>query len=71
LNSIGKSDGSFQVSANGKQVISFSQMEWVKSASVKFIGIQFETFFGGSDASWATPTQQFTYYKDFKVTILQ
>jgi hypothetical protein len=24
----------------------------------------FSTFFGGSDASWATPATQYTYYRD-------
>lgn len=30
-------------------------------------GLYFSTFFGGDDSSWATPTQQFTYYKNIQL----
>lgn len=30
-------------------------------------GLYFSTFFGGDDPSWATPTQQFTYYKNIQL----
>ncbi|KAJ3081506.1 hypothetical protein HK102_002308 [Quaeritorhiza haematococci] len=31
------------------------------------LGIDFETFFGGSDDSWASPLTQYSYYKGFKI----
>lgn len=34
-----------------------------------FTGIFFSTFFGGHDSSWATPKDQFIWFKDFGLTI--
>lgn len=30
-------------------------------------GLFFSTFFGGDDASWATPTNQYTYFRNLAV----
>ena len=68
LNSLGKNDGKLEVSCNGKVVIAFNQVAWQGLTKIPFIGIHFETFFGGSDASWATPSTQYSYFKDFSVT---
>lgn len=68
LNSLGKPDGKFSVSCNGKEVIAFDRVAWQSKAKVPFIGIDFETFFGGSDSSWASPKTQYSYYKDFSLS---
>jgi hypothetical protein len=70
LNSIGKNDGSFTVFKDGKQVMYFNQVSWRSNANVSFIGIDFETFFGGATSDWATPIEQYSYFKDFKLRIL-
>jgi hypothetical protein len=67
LNTLGKGDGKLSVSYNGNEVITFNQVVWQSAAKVPFVGIDFETFFGGSDSSWATPKTQYTYYKDFSI----
>ncbi|WWC89137.1 uncharacterized protein L201_004055 [Kwoniella dendrophila CBS 6074] len=34
---------------------------------VGFIGLFFSTFFGGHDPDWASPKDQYTYFRDFKM----
>ena len=68
LNTMGKPDGKLSVSHNGKEVIAFNQVVWQSTTKVPFVGIQFETFFGGSNPSWATPKLQYSYYKDFSLS---
>jgi hypothetical protein len=68
LNTLGKPDGKLSVSYNGKEVITFNQVVWQSTTKVPFVGIQFETFFGGSNPSWATPKLQYSYYKDFSLS---
>ncbi|TPX60718.1 hypothetical protein PhCBS80983_g01620 [Powellomyces hirtus] len=63
LNTPGKNNGRVQVFHNGVEVIDFDQVSWRDSSSVTFEGIEFETFFGGADSSWATPRDQFIYFK--------
>jgi hypothetical protein len=67
LNTPGMNNGKLAVFLNGKQVFSFDQVSWRNMASVKFVGLDFETFFGGSDSSWATPMSQSVYFKDFSL----
>jgi hypothetical protein len=67
LNTLGKKDGKFSVSCNGEEVISFDRVSWQSNTKVPFVGIDFETFFGGSDSSWASPKLQYSYYKDFSI----
>ncbi|KAK4688832.1 hypothetical protein P7C73_g1269, partial [Tremellales sp. Uapishka_1] len=40
-----------------------------KDGSIGFIGLFFSTFFGGHTADWATPKDQYTYFKDFAMSI--
>ncbi|KAI8929493.1 hypothetical protein BC831DRAFT_422570 [Entophlyctis helioformis] len=68
LNTIGRNDGSVTVRVNGVQVMTFGQIAW-RTSNFGFAGIEFETFFGGSDPSWATPIDQSTYYKNFSLRV--
>ncbi|KAG2748283.1 polysaccharide lyase family 14 protein [Suillus brevipes Sb2] len=36
--------------------------------AVGFVGLFFSTFFGGHGDGWATPKQQYTWFKDFAIT---
>lgn len=63
LNTPGKADGRVQVFSNGAEVIDFAEVSWRKTAKVGFEGVEFETFFGGADSSWATPKDQYIYFK--------
>ncbi len=69
LNSPGQLNGKLLVVVDGKQAMAFDKVNWRSVSAMGFIGIDFETFFGGSDSSWATPSDQFSYYKDFALEI--
>lgn len=59
-------DGILAVCINGVECL-FDKLVYVdQQANIE--GIMFSTFFGGSDASWATPHDTFIYFRDFKVT---
>lgn len=58
-----KQDGGLDIYINDIAVFSLRQIAWRINASVLPVGIDFETFFGGNDASYATPTTQYTYFK--------
>ncbi|KAI8583487.1 hypothetical protein K450DRAFT_221449 [Umbelopsis ramanniana AG] len=64
LNSPGKSDGSLEIFFNGKQVFQISNLVF-QSGDWSTIGIDFETFFGGSTSDWASPTNQYAYFNNF------
>lgn len=50
---------------NGANAIRFTNLALRTSSSIASInGLFFSTFFGGDDASWATPTNQYTYFRN-------
>lgn len=59
LNTPGKADGSLEVLHEGKSVMKFDQVHWRSEANIGFSGIDFATFFGGSDKTWATKIVSF------------
>eukprot|EP00842_Homolaphlyctis_polyrhiza_P007053 jgi/Hompol1/937/HPOL_001073-RA len=69
LNTPGVNNGVVQVSFNGVSVINYGNVAWRTTGSVGFVGIDFETFFGGNDASWATPVDQYVDFKGFMIKI--
>ncbi|KAJ1567566.1 hypothetical protein HK096_009430, partial [Nowakowskiella sp. JEL0078] len=72
LNTPNSDDGSFAVYYGGSTTpcISFYNMNWRQTEDVGFIGIDFETFFGGNDPSWSTPTTQTMLFKGFVIKVL-
>lgn len=70
LNTPGLLNGKLRVKFNGKQVLYYDKMSWFGNTSIPFIGLDFATFFGGSDASWATPTTQHTFFRKFYIYYL-
>ncbi|KAJ2958580.1 hypothetical protein NQZ79_g5846 [Umbelopsis isabellina] len=67
LNTPGKQDGTLEVSHNGKNIISMKNL-FYRDAEFQTTGIDFETFFGGSTSDWASPTNQFAYFKGFQLS---
>ena len=63
-------DGRIAIKFNGKIVIEFNKIVWRSMDSVKFQGLQWDTFFGGSDNSWITPVTQLSYFRDLQLSIL-
>ncbi|XP_064610897.1 uncharacterized protein LOC135475086 [Liolophura sinensis] len=68
LNTVGQTNGYVKVLINGSQVYYKSNLRLRNSSSVKIDGMFFSTFFGGSDSSWATPVNTYTYFRNFKMT---
>ena len=67
LNTPGTADGSITVWLDGRQVLQQSNIVFRTTAALRIDGVFFSTFFGGGDASWATPTNQNADFADFSV----
>ena len=58
VNTPGKADGVLRVWVDGELVIERLDTTYRARASAGIDGMMFSTFFGGHDASWATPREQ-------------
>lgn len=71
LNDPGQANGELQLFANGKSVINVSGLMLRDGSEGRIRGIQMQTFFGGSDSSWATPKDQDVWFSDFSAAITE
>jgi hypothetical protein len=55
--------------SNDSDNMTMSAEEQAAACGVGFIGLFFSTFFGGHTTDWATPKDQYTYYKDFEMWV--
>ncbi|KAG8690368.1 hypothetical protein FRC09_012015, partial [Ceratobasidium sp. 395] len=61
-------NGQLQLFYNDLLAISQSGVQFRTSDSIDSIsGLFFSTFFGGEDSSWASPTEQHTYFRNFRM----
>ncbi|ORY35660.1 hypothetical protein BCR39DRAFT_511370 [Naematelia encephala] len=68
LNTVGTADGIVELWYNGVQALQFTNLELRSAESLASIGgMYFSTFFGGDDSSWATPTSQYTYFRNMQL----
>ena len=68
LNQPQSADGSIQVWFNGAQVLNQSGLIFRTTQHLQIEGIFFSTFFGGNDASWATPQDVYIDFADFSMS---
>ncbi|KAG2109419.1 polysaccharide lyase family 14 protein [Suillus cothurnatus] len=80
LNTPGKQDGAFALFVNEMQAINRTDIfyrdapeqkntsDTSDEPAVGFVGLFFSTFFGGHGDGWATPKQQYTWFKNFAIT---
>ncbi|KAG1865391.1 polysaccharide lyase family 14 protein [Suillus subluteus] len=73
LNTPGKQDGAFALFVNGMQAINRTDIFYrdapqQKKKSKSKTKSSTSTFFGGHGDGWATPKQQYTWFKDFAIT---
>lgn len=61
-------NGIIEVYHNDIKVTSFDKVVYRNNSTINAVGIDFETFFGGSDESYNTPTTQYLYFRNFKLT---
>ncbi|THH23142.1 hypothetical protein EUX98_g8042 [Antrodiella citrinella] len=71
LNDVGQSNGELELFVAGKSVVNVGGLVISNSSSGRIRGMQFQTFFGGSDSSWASPTNQEAFFSDFSIAITE
>ncbi|KAJ3487085.1 hypothetical protein NLI96_g3771 [Meripilus lineatus] len=71
LNDVGKANGELEMFVDGQSVVNVGGLVLTNSTSGRIRGMQFQTFFGGSDDSWASPKDQMAYFSDFAVAITE
>ncbi|KAH9939573.1 hypothetical protein B0H21DRAFT_32692 [Amylocystis lapponica] len=71
LNDAGAENGELELYAGGVSVVNVSGLVLRDSDDGRIWGMQFQTFFGGSDASWASQQSQYTYFDDFSIAITE
>ncbi|RXK42318.1 hypothetical protein M231_00308 [Tremella mesenterica] len=68
LNEVGVANGVVELWYNGVPALSFTSLELRSASSISSIGgVFFSTFFGGDDSSWASPTDQYVYYRNLQL----
>ena len=70
MNAIGKNDGSVSVQVNGA-TRKISGMTWRTDPLVKICSVNFVSFYGGGDLSWACKKCTYTQYKDLKFSAIK
>ncbi|KZS96322.1 polysaccharide lyase family 14 protein, partial [Sistotremastrum niveocremeum HHB9708] len=60
-------NGYLEVYFNDQRVIAQGNLQMRTSDVIDVKGLYFSTFFGGSDSSWATPSDQHTYFRNIKL----
>ncbi len=68
VNTPGAADGSIQVWVDGHLAVDASGLRLATVPAPTVDGLLFATFFGGSDASWATPRDQTVDFADVTLT---
>ena len=71
LNHPNRMDGQIRVWVNGDLVIEQGGLQFRTIDALKIEGIFFSTFFGGGDASWATPRDVHTDFANFSVSAVE
>ncbi len=64
LNTPGAADGVLEVTVDGRRVLNLTSLTYRTDPELRIDGVFFSTFFGGGDASWATPVDQATEFAD-------
>ncbi|PSR70869.1 hypothetical protein PHLCEN_2v13231 [Hermanssonia centrifuga] len=71
LNDVGQSNGELELFIGGQSVVNVGGLVLSNSTDGRIRGMQMQTFFGGSDSSWASPIDQYVYFSDFSVAITE
>lgn len=71
LNQPDRADGQIQVWVNGNLVLEQRDIRFRTVESLQIDGIFFSTFFGGGDASWATPQDVYVDFANFSVSAVE
>ncbi|GFZ49702.1 hypothetical protein JCM24511_07104 [Saitozyma sp. JCM 24511] len=69
LNDVGSANGEQTLWVDGVQIMDLNGLEIITQSS-KIYGIMAQTFFGGSDSSWDSPTDQSVWFKDWSLAVI-
>lgn len=67
MNTPGKKDGIIRSWLDGEKTLEITTLRFRDVADLKIDKFEFETFFGGGDASWATPRDQYATFDNFVI----
>lgn len=68
LNTVGTANGVVALYVDGEQKFNMTSLEIRSNDRIESIGgLYFSTFFGGDDQSWATPTNQYTFFRNLQI----
>lgn len=56
-----------QLYINGVLVLQTSEAVYRSTSALTLDGMMFSTFFGGDTSAWATPGDQYSYFKNFRI----
>ncbi len=68
LNTPGQANGYITVYINGSPALDAIGLTFRTVSSLQINGLYFSTFFGGSDATWASPQAQYTDFAGFSIS---
>ncbi|KAH9857475.1 polysaccharide lyase family 14 protein [Lenzites betulinus] len=71
LNDVGQANGELELFVEGKSIFTVPGLELVSAPEGRMRGVQAQSFFGGSDSSWATPKDQDVFFGDFSVAVTE
>lgn len=71
LNDPGKANGQVVIYIDGKEVYTADNLVLRMSAKSVPRGFMCQSFFGGHDATWASPKDQKAYFADFSMAVLE
>ncbi|KAF8600088.1 hypothetical protein BDV93DRAFT_448289 [Ceratobasidium sp. AG-I] len=71
LNDIGKSNGEVVIYIDGKEVYTAKNIQLRVNKNSVPQGIMVQSFFGGHDATWASPKDQSAYFADYSLAVLE
>ncbi|KAI8061676.1 hypothetical protein BC940DRAFT_309814, partial [Gongronella butleri] len=69
INDASSKNGILQVWQDGNLVISHNDLQYRTTNAIAASSFFFSTFFGGSDASWASPVNTYTYFKNIQFSV--
>jgi hypothetical protein len=66
---VGSANGEQTLWVDGELILDLTGLEIVVKDS-HIYGIMAQTFFGGSDSTWASPTDQKVWFKDWSLAVI-
>lgn len=67
LNTPNVTDGVLTMDVDGTRVIDYRTMNWRQYANVFIEGVTFATWYGGSDATWGPPKDNYAYFRNVRM----